>query len=290
MAKRAPKKLPFMPLATGDWLKDPNLRRCSPQARGVFIDLLCLMWESSPRGVLGKSSSPWSLEDAAGAVGGNQDVTLGCIKELLAKGPLARSKRTGRVFSRRMVRDELKRRRQARGGRKGMSNRWHNSSISPPISTSENEIENDFGVPRGTSEDGESLRADSARTREVNPAADYPVGRWFDRFCTLYPAARVGGVIAARRAFLDAADVGAGSWRCTPLEAAERLCVLAEEYAASERVRGRAKGHVPYAKGWLESGEWLKPEQWSVAEGPSAATPGSKAKERLRQMAAGGGS
>lgn len=38
-------KHPYLPLYTGDWLKDAALSRCTPATRGVWIDLLCGMHE-----------------------------------------------------------------------------------------------------------------------------------------------------------------------------------------------------------------------------------------------------
>lgn len=39
-------------LYTGDWLKDPDLRRCQPLTRGIWIDILCYMHENDKSGVL----------------------------------------------------------------------------------------------------------------------------------------------------------------------------------------------------------------------------------------------
>jgi hypothetical protein len=45
-------KLPYLPLYTGDWLKDSALTRCTPAARGVWIDLLCVMHDDDRSGEL----------------------------------------------------------------------------------------------------------------------------------------------------------------------------------------------------------------------------------------------
>lgn len=119
-------KLPSFQFYPGDWLKDPALRACSHAAKGVCIDTLCLMFECVPRGVLVTGASPWSEKDWAAAVGGNGDVTAGCIRELLDKGvvrrrgdePEALQRRyaallsdlpPGSYYSLRMVRDEHER-------------------------------------------------------------------------------------------------------------------------------------------------------------------------------------
>lgn len=46
------KKLPYIPLFTGDWRKDPALTLCTPATRGVWIDLLCAMHDLDRSGEL----------------------------------------------------------------------------------------------------------------------------------------------------------------------------------------------------------------------------------------------
>lgn len=101
-------KLPAFQFYPGDWMKDPNLRRCSPAARGVWIDLLCLMFECEERGVLISGGVPWSREDVSAAIGGPDGATLMLLDELLTKG-VARIDQRGAIFSARMARDEQER-------------------------------------------------------------------------------------------------------------------------------------------------------------------------------------
>lgn len=64
----------------GDWQKNANLRRCSPAARGVWMDILCLLHDSEGEyGVL-----RWPLKDIANAA--SAPMTL--VRELVAKGVL----------------------------------------------------------------------------------------------------------------------------------------------------------------------------------------------------------
>jgi hypothetical protein len=98
-------KLPAFQFYPGDWMKDPALRRCSHGARGVLVDVICLAFECEERGVLITAEKPWTDEEVAGAIGGNADVTLSHLRELLDKGVLKRRK-DGSIYSARMVRDE----------------------------------------------------------------------------------------------------------------------------------------------------------------------------------------
>jgi hypothetical protein len=101
-------KLPSFQFYPGDWQKDPNLRRCSHAAKGVLMDILCLMFESEERGVLISGGVPWTIDETVLCVGGNADVTLSVTLELLSKGVLHR-RADGAIFSKRMVKDEEER-------------------------------------------------------------------------------------------------------------------------------------------------------------------------------------
>ena len=60
----------------GDWQRNANLRRCSPAARGVWVDIMCLLHDSDEYGVL-----RWPLADIAQAAGAQ----LSLVKELVQK-------------------------------------------------------------------------------------------------------------------------------------------------------------------------------------------------------------
>jgi hypothetical protein len=45
-------KAPAFQFYVRDWLSDPQLRQASPASRGIWIDMLCFMWESETRGEL----------------------------------------------------------------------------------------------------------------------------------------------------------------------------------------------------------------------------------------------
>lgn len=102
-------KLPAFFFYPKDWLCDVQLRMCSQAARGVWIDLLCVMFNASNRGVLDNpDGTPWSDEEICGAIAGGTGANLKFLAELLEKGVASRNSR-GAVFSRRMVRDEQER-------------------------------------------------------------------------------------------------------------------------------------------------------------------------------------
>lgn len=132
-------KLPAFMFYPGDWQKDPCLRRCSKAAKGVWMDLLCLLFECPVRGVfVDASGKPWSDEEIAEAIGGDIGANLGHIAELVSKGVAQRDTR-GAIFSRRMVRDEQARRSATERKRKERSS---HTSVTP---MSVNETEDEIG-------------------------------------------------------------------------------------------------------------------------------------------------
>ena len=96
-------KQPAFQFYPGDWMKDPMLRRCSIAARGLWIDLLCLMHEMPTRGALrDEDGAAWSIPDAACAVtGGSEEL----VQELIDKKVLRVAERSRVLFSARMIRE-----------------------------------------------------------------------------------------------------------------------------------------------------------------------------------------
>lgn len=94
-------KQPYIPLYTGDYLKDTRMLPLS--VRGAWVDLMIFMWESKERGVLVYTMPEYammmscSLEDANFAIGLLREKGV-CDFEVAANGMV-------RLISRRMVRD-----------------------------------------------------------------------------------------------------------------------------------------------------------------------------------------
>jgi len=65
-------KAPAFQFYVKDWLSDPELRMASHSTKGIWIDLLCFMWESSERGLV--SGTIKQLEKLVGAT--DEDFTL----------------------------------------------------------------------------------------------------------------------------------------------------------------------------------------------------------------------
>lgn len=91
---------------TADWRKDPAVQSCSLSARGLWWELLCVMWECPMRGVLltGPPWYIWSARDISLAIGCPPKLAEKLLNELLVKG-VASQAENGAIFCRRMVAD-----------------------------------------------------------------------------------------------------------------------------------------------------------------------------------------
>ena len=116
-------KRPAFQFYPGDWLRSTDLRSCSIGARGLWIDMLCLMHEGTPYGYLkvgNKDILPPILAKMVGESTENVEIWL---KELENSGVFSRKPtENGSIYSRRMVRDEKVRESRASGGIKSLEN------------------------------------------------------------------------------------------------------------------------------------------------------------------------
>lgn len=109
---------PWMKFYGADWRSDIGLRSCSSAARGFWIDLLTLMHETTPYGHLligGQSPTPRQI---VAVLGGSEAETRRLLAELEQFGVFSRTDE-GVLYSRRMVRDQVKAERDQANGRGG---------------------------------------------------------------------------------------------------------------------------------------------------------------------------
>lgn len=85
-----------------DWLTDPLLRTCSPQARGMLMDLICLAHDAEPYGYIPGSGSPQEIALISRGTGLRRDFSLRLLDELLRLDRVIRAA-DGRLYIKRMV-------------------------------------------------------------------------------------------------------------------------------------------------------------------------------------------
>lgn len=119
-----------------DWLSDTALRRCSPAARGLWMDMLCIAAQSEAHGYLAEGEEPIPLEEIARLSGVSVKSARRLLDELEKRRVLSRDDR-GRIFCRRMVRDaELSQRARRDGGKGGNPNLIKGAGaprVNPPV-------------------------------------------------------------------------------------------------------------------------------------------------------------
>lgn len=98
---------PWMKFYPRDWRGDQALRAVSLAARGLWMEMLCIMHEASPRGHLIIGANPVTDDVLARSVGAGTGEVQAMLVELSNAGVFDRS-RNGVILSRRMIADEKK--------------------------------------------------------------------------------------------------------------------------------------------------------------------------------------
>ncbi len=110
-------KRPSFQFYPGDWQHDNALRICSVGARGLWIEMICIMHQAEPYGYLKVNQAPILPASLARMVGASTKEVEGWLNELESSGVFDRD--NGVIFSRRMVKDEKTRKVRAEGGKLG---------------------------------------------------------------------------------------------------------------------------------------------------------------------------
>lgn len=110
-----PKKLHWIQFFPADWRAEPCLKLCSLAAKGLWIEMLCLMTQSSVHGHLCHTNKPEPLQpkDLAKMLGNSEEEILPLLAELETNGVFSRDDEIKTIYSRRLLRDETKRRDKA---------------------------------------------------------------------------------------------------------------------------------------------------------------------------------
>ncbi len=111
-------KRPAFQFYPKDWRDEQSLRLCSMAARGLWIDLMCLMHSSDRYGHLELAGKPMSVDQVSRLLGEQARDVKRWMAELIDNGVCSVTD-DGVMFSRRMVRDEHIRERRAAGGEAG---------------------------------------------------------------------------------------------------------------------------------------------------------------------------
>ncbi len=112
---------PWMKFYPSDWRADPALRSCTIAARGLWVEMLCIMHEAVPYGSLLIAGARIDKKRLAVLAGISEKECTASLLELEGFGVFSRDD-DGTIYSRRMRRDAAK----SEEGRKQVSKRWGN--------------------------------------------------------------------------------------------------------------------------------------------------------------------
>lgn len=214
-----------------DWLSDAGLRRSSFAARGLWIDMLCIAAQSDPIGYLTVNQEILSVQDIARMVGGSEPEVSTLIDELDRNGVLSRD-RTGKIYSRRMVRDEKKARTAQKNGKLGGNPKLGSYSGNSASDNPKDKAEVKPQIPITTNQ------------KKILSACDEK----FEEAWRAYPR-RDGGNPKAPSAKLFLAAVKAGEDPSAIIEGIKRFAV-----AESKNV---GTPYIPQMRKWLHDKRWL---------------------------------
>jgi hypothetical protein len=162
-------KNPWFKFYAVDWRADPRLRTVSIGARGLWIEMLCLMHEATPRGTLkvnGRQLSVQQLEMLVGLTPGlTPGLTQGLLDELEQAGVFSREA-DGTIYSRRMRRDDEKAEIHQKNGKKGGNPRIRNEGVNPGVKAGVNPEVNPGVKPQKPEARSQNIAA-ATRAREL---------------------------------------------------------------------------------------------------------------------------
>ena len=244
-----------------DWMSDPGVRASSYAARGLWMDMLCIMAQAEPVGSLvlnGRGLDPAAL---ARLTGGDSEQVETLLVELEANGVFARD-RNGNIFNRRMKKDAKKAKTAAKNGRMGgnpnlRTTKEISSSDNPPDKPPDNGGDTTHGnKPDTRYQEANASGAREARKRvvdafrELAPQRLVPdtnrVAVWIEQG---YPADLIVAVV--RDVLARKPSVGSLSYFDRP---------LADARAAG----GRGEAHSPPAEA-APSPEQIRTAQFAMA-------------------------
>lgn len=254
------RKLPAFQFYPGDWRKDPNLSRCTHAEKGVWMDMLCIAFECDERGVLISQGTPWTDEEIAGAIGGDQSATLSHIAALLRKG-VAKRRNDGAIFSARLVRDESKRAKCSEAGKLG-----GNPNLTQPKPTLKGGCKGDHKghvkrMPTPSSSSSVSSSSSDLRTPVVPVEGGYKKDflEWYEE----YPKH------VSKEAAAKAYEVAQGKLQSQRLQSRTEIAgYLVERAKAYARSRvGKDPKFTPHPSTWLNQGRYHDDDaEWSRSD------------------------
>lgn len=169
------KRRPWSKFTWELWLTDTELRLCSTGARGMWIDMLCIAAKADPYGYVLVNDRNLTIRELAQLTGSPESDVQIWLEELTDKGVFSRD-RQGRIYSRKMVRDEREFRSAQKNGKIGgdlsaSKTKTKVKGVDPPLETPlELEYKNIDSVSNETGDPGAANSGLRPAAKAVDPA------------------------------------------------------------------------------------------------------------------------
>ena len=133
----------------GDWRKDPAVQSLDYESRGVWFELICIMWECPERGRLLLENRAMTTTEISHILGLSVGKTEEVLTNLLSKGVAKKDPETGVIYCKRITDEQHIKKVRAIAGSIGGSKKQANikqSTESEYVNENDNESENDKEV------------------------------------------------------------------------------------------------------------------------------------------------
>lgn len=154
-------KRPAFQFYPGDWQRDSALRSCSIPARGLWVEMMCVMHQSEPYGYLLVNGRPVDDLQLARMVGASPKEISAWRQELERAGVYSVDDKG--IFSRRMVRDERIRAVRIAAGRLGGNPDLLNQKVNQPDNHAHKQTSNQSPTPSSSSSSSTSKTKETSR-------------------------------------------------------------------------------------------------------------------------------
>lgn len=112
-------KFPAWQFYPGDWKKDPGVQALDYFTRGIWFEILLLMFEAEERGKLTLNGAAMPEEALAQSLGLDKQILTTALTKILQYGCASKDPSSGVIVCRRMVRDENIRKIRQKAGKQG---------------------------------------------------------------------------------------------------------------------------------------------------------------------------
>lgn len=228
-------KQPSFQFYPGDWKRDAGVQSLSFEERGVWFEMMLLMFESAERGKLVFGSGTPMPEDAvARSLGLDRQRYVQILRKLLDYGVASKDEKTGIIFCRRMVRDaELSKKRAECGKLGGNPNLLNQNSSKREAKSNQNGKQN----PTPSSSSSISLKKEkNKKEKNLEDAAE--------RIWQAYP--KKDGKLESIKAILKRLHEGLSE---------DYLLARVKAYCVC--CKGKDKSYVKNAQGWFNQARYL---------------------------------